>query len=108
MTCDGSICEIPSQDYVQATDDVIQELKDIGKPFVIVVNSKDPRSIQCNQLVENLKQKHDVPVIGLKVNEMNEEDIAHLLKEALYEFPIHEVKIEVPRWIALMLSLIHI
>lgn len=102
MTCDGSICEIPSQDYVQATDDVIQELKDIGKPFVIVVNSKDPRSIQCNQLVENLKQKHDVPVIGLKVNEMNEEDIAHLLKEALYEFPIHEVKIEVPRWIALM------
>ena len=66
------------------------------------MNSKDPRSIQCNQLVENLKQKHDVPVIGLKVNEMNEEDIAHLLKEALYEFPIHEVKIEVPRWIALM------
>lgn len=102
MTCDGSICEIPSQDYVQATDDVIQELKDIGKPFVIVVNSKDPRSIQCNQLVENLKQKHDVPVILTKVNEMNEEDIAHLLKEALYEFPIHEVKIEVPRWIALM------
>lgn len=102
MTCDGSICEIPSVDYIQATDDVIAELKDIGKPFVIVVNSKDPRSLQCSQLVEDLKVKHDVPVVGLKVNEMNEDDINHLLKEALYEFPIHEVKIEVPRWIALM------
>ena len=88
MTCDGSICEIPAADYVQATDDVIQELKEIGKPFVIVVNSKDPRSIQCTQLVEDLKQKHDV--------------ITHLLKEALFEFPINEVQIEVPRWIALM------
>lgn len=102
MTCDGSICEIPAHDYVGATDEVIQELKEIGKPFVIIVNSKDPRSIQCSELVEDLKQKHDVPVIPLKVNEMSEEDIAHLLKEALYEFPIHEVKIEVPRWIALM------
>lgn len=102
MTCDGSICEIPAGDYVQATDDVIQELKEIGKPFVIVVNSKDPRSIQCNELVESLRQKHDVPVTALKVNEMSEEDITHLLKEALYEFPIHEVKIEVPRWMALM------
>lgn len=102
MTCDGSICEIPGADYVQATDDVIRELKEIGKPFVIVVNSKDPQSLQCNQLVEDLKEKHDVPVIALRVTEMNEEDITHLLKEALYEFPIHEVKIEVPRWIALM------
>jgi len=102
MTCDGSICEIPAGDYVQATDDVIAELKEIGKPFVIVVNSKDPRSIQCTQLVDSLKEKHDVPVVALKVNEMSEDDITHLLKEALYEFPIHEVKIEVPRWIALM------
>ena len=102
MTCDGSICEIPGADYIQATDDVIHELKDIGKPFVIVVNSKEPQSLQCTQLVTSLKDKHDVPVIPLKVTEMNEEDITHLLKEALYEFPIHEVKIEVPRWIALM------
>jgi len=102
MTCDGSICEIDGKDYIKATDDVIQELKDIGKPFVIVVNSKDPRSIACGELVESLKEKHNVPVMALKVNEMNEEDISHLLKEALYEFPINEVKIEVPRWIALM------
>lgn len=102
MTCDGSICEIDKEDYVGATDEIINELKEIGKPFVIVVNSKDPKSIQCTQLVETLKQKHDVPVIGLKVNNMSEDDINHLLKEALYEFPIHEVQIEVPRWMALM------
>ncbi|MCI9093507.1 MAG: stage IV sporulation protein A [Coprobacillus sp.] len=102
MTCDGSICEIEAQDYVQATDDVIRELKDIGKPFVIVVNSKQPQSVTCMQLVESLKQKHDVPVVALKVNEMTEDDITELLKAALFEFPIYEVKIEVPRWIALM------
>lgn len=102
MTCDGSICEIEAQDYVQATDDVIRELKDIGKPFVIVVNSKQPQSVTCMQLVESLKQKHDVPVVALKVNEMTEDDITELLKAALFEFPIYEVKIEVPRWIALI------
>lgn len=102
MTCDGSICEINGQDYVQATDDVINELKQIGKPFVIIVNSKDPRSATCLQLVETLKEKHDVPIIPLKVNEMNEDDVTQVLKAALFEFPINEVKIEVPRWIALM------
>ena len=48
------------------------------------------------------KQKHDVPVVALKVNEMTSDDITHLLKEALFEIPINEVQIEVPRWIALM------
>lgn len=102
MTCDGSICEIDGADYVQATQDVIEELQNIGKPFVIVVNSKMPHSLQCTQLVEKLKKQYDVPVMSLKVNEMNENEISELLKAALYEFPIHEVKIEVPRWIALM------
>lgn len=102
VTCDGSICEIDREDYVTTTDDVIKELKEIGKPFVIVVNSASPHSPECQKMVEDLKQKHDVPVMALKVTEMNEIDITHLLKEALYEFPIHEVKIEVPRWIALM------
>lgn len=102
MTCDGSICEIDGTDYVAATDEVVQELKEIGKPFVIVVNSKNPDGATCQSLVESLREKHDVPVMALKVNEMSEEDIIHLLREALYEFPIHEIKIEVPRWIALM------
>lgn len=102
MTCDGSICEIDSEDYVGVTDEIINELKDIGKPFVIVVNSSNPNSDLCLNMVKSLKDKHDVPVMALKVNEMNDKDITSLLKEALYEFPIYEVKIEVPRWIALM------
>lgn len=102
MTCDGSICEIDGEDYVEVTDEIINELKDIGKPFVIVVNSNEPSSDYCLNKVNYLKNKHDVPVIPLKVTEMNERDITYLLKEALYEFPIYEVKIEVPRWIALM------
>ena len=102
VTCDGSICEIDKEDYVGVTDEIVKELKEIGKPFVIVVNSTNPRGENCQKIVESLKEKHDVPVMALKVNEMNEKEITHLLKEALYEFPINEVKIEVPRWIALM------
>lgn len=102
VTCDGSICEIDKDDYIPITDEIINELKDIGKPFVIVVNSRNPAGDICQNLVDTLKHKHDVPVVALKVNEMTERDINYLLKEALYEFPINEVKIEVPRWIALM------
>ncbi len=102
MTCDGSICEIDQMDYVQATQDVIEELKSIGKPFVIIVNSREPQGIKCREVVERYKELYDVPVMAFQVNMINEDDICHLLKEALYEFPIHEVKIEVPRWIALM------
>lgn len=102
MTCDGTICEIEAKEYVQATDDIIRELKEIGKPFVIVVNSQNPRGAICQQLVDTLHLQHDVPVIPLKVNDMSENDITQLLREALFEFPINEVQIQVPRWIALM------
>ena len=102
MTCDGSISDINGQDYIQATRDVIEELQTIGKPFVIVVNTANPSSKACQDLVDQLSQDYDVPVIALKVTEMNEEDIVNLLKEALYEFPINEVQIQLPRWIALM------
>ncbi len=102
MTCDGSICDIAAHEYKDATAEVIAELQKIGKPYVVVVNSKEPNGIMAQELVAELKEKYDVPVMALKVNEMDENDIVELLKEALYEFPIHEVKIDVPRWIALM------
>ena len=102
MTCDGSICDIDKDSYKQATIEIIEELLDIGKPFVIVVNSSSPSSKECKDYVEELKSMYNVPVIALQVNQMNENDVIHLLKEALYEFPIGELKVEVPRWIALM------
>ena len=102
MTCDGTICEIDKKDYVKATREVIEELQSIGKPFVIVVNSASPSHQVCQELVSSLREEYDVPTIAFKVNEMNEEDIVTLLKEALFEFPINEVQIQLPRWIALM------
>ena len=102
MTCDGTICEIDGKDYLKATREVIEELQSIGKPFVIVVNSALPSSEVCQDLVRTLHEEYDVPTMALKVNEMNEEDIVSLLKEALFEFPINEVQIQLPRWIALM------
>ena len=102
MTCDGTICEIEGKDYVHATKEVIEELQNIGKPFVIVVNSASPDSLNCQNMVTSLKEEYDVPTMALRVNEMNENDIVSLLKDALFEFPINEVMIQLPRWIALM------
>ncbi len=102
MTCDGSICEIEGEAYKDATNEIVREMKEIGKPFVIVVNSKEPESLKCKSLVRELKENYDVPVIALKVTDMNEDDLVSLLKEALFEFPIGEIKVEVSRWLALM------
>lgn len=102
MTCDGSICEIEGEHYKEATNEIIKEMKDIGKPFIIIVNSSSPKSDECIRLCEEYKNEYNVPALPLKVTEMNEEDIISLLKEALYEFPIGELKVEVSRWLALM------
>ena len=102
MTCDGSICEIDKESYKKATDDIIAELKEIGKPFIIIVNSAHPDSLEAKTLQDDYKKQYDVPVFVLKVTEINEDDIVLLLKEALYEFPIGEVKVELSRWLALM------
>ncbi len=102
VTSDGSVTDIEKENYVGATEEIIEELTQIGKPFVIVVNSRQPSGIECQETVRYYQERYPTPVIPLKVNEMSETDITSLLKEALYEFPVSEVKIEVPQWIAMM------
>ena len=99
VTTDGTITDIAREEYVDAEADVIEELEKIGKPFIILVNSRDPQNKQCMKLVESLQERYHVPVRGLMINEMTIEDINGLLKDALYEFPVAEINIEVPKWI---------
>lgn len=99
VTTDGTITDIAREEYVDAEANVIEELEKIGKPFIILVNSRDPQNKQCMKLVESLQERYHVPVRGLMINEMTIEDINGLLKDALYEFPVAEINIEVPKWI---------
>ena len=102
MTCDGSIGEFDRSDYVSAEESVIEELKSINKPFIVILNSVHPMLPETEKLASNLKEKYGVPVIPISVENMQERDMYGILKEALYEFPIEEVKVNMPEWITIL------
>lgn len=100
ITTDGSFTDIPRNNYLEAEERVVNELKEIGKPFIIVLNSSHPMLPETERLAEKLTEAYSVPVIPLSVENMTERDIYTVLREALYEFPVMEVKINMPDWIA--------
>lgn len=99
VTTDGSITDIDRESYIDAEERVIRELKEIEKPFVIVLNSKHPTLDSTIALKESLEQKYGVPVITLNCLELELEDINALLEKVLLEFPIKEINIELPQWV---------
>ena len=99
VTTDGSISDIERENYVDAESEIINELIKLGKPFIVLVNSKDPNGEKTMKIVEDLKGKYNVPVLGLNIEMMNNDDISNLLKEALYEFPLSNIEVELPSWV---------
>jgi len=99
VTTDGSIGEISRDNYIEAETRVINELKEYGKPFIVILNSVHPMLPETERIAESLKSSHDVPVLPINIENMSERDIYAILKEALYEFPINEVKVSMPDWI---------
>ncbi|NMB41529.1 MAG: stage IV sporulation protein A [Firmicutes bacterium] len=99
ITTDGTITDIPRESYIDAEKRVINELKEIGKPFVVVLNSVRPFSESTLQLKNELSEKYEVPVVSLNCLELSENDINVLFKEILYEFPVREISINLPTWI---------
>ena len=99
MTSDGSIGEFQRKDYLDAEKRVIEELKEIGKPFIVILNSIHPTSHETEILSESLKEEYNVPVLPISVESMNEKDMYNILREALYEYPVLEVKVNMPEWI---------
>lgn len=99
VTTDGSITEIPRENYVNAENRVISELKETGKPFIIVLNSKNPNNSNTISLANEIQNNYDVPVIPCSVEDMNENNIRDILKTALYEFPIENINFNIPKWV---------
>ncbi|MBQ2712319.1 MAG: stage IV sporulation protein A [Clostridia bacterium] len=98
VTSDGTVTEIQRASYVSAEERVVSELKEKGKPFVIVLNSRDPDSERAEELRQSLEQKYGVPVICLNVYAMTEQDIHAVMAEVLYQFPLRRVDIALPDW----------
>ncbi len=102
MTTDGSIGEFDRKDYLEAENRVISELKEIGKPFIVILNTTHPTLPETERLAESIREEYSVPVLPISVETMTDKDITNILREALYEFPVIEVKVNMPEWIAIL------
>ncbi|MGI6160828.1 MAG: stage IV sporulation protein A [Christensenellales bacterium] len=99
VTTDGSFSDIPRENYVAAEERVIKELKELGKPFVVMLNSVSPTAENTMALKENMAVKYDMPIIAANVMRMGPADITDMLKQVLYEFPLKSIHLDVPDWI---------
>ncbi len=102
ITTDGSIGDIPRQDYVEAEERVINELKEVGKPFIMVINTVQPYHPDTEKLRAKLNEKYDIPVLAMSVESMRDTDVMNVLREALYEFPVLEVNVNLPSWVMVL------
>lgn len=99
VTTDGSITDIPRQDYIEAEERVVNELKELNKPFVIILNSNSPYSDSTIDLAIKLEEKYNAPVIPTDCSNLNIEDINNIFGRILYEFPIEQINITYPKWV---------
>lgn len=99
VTTDGTITSIPRDEYEEAEERVIDELKSLDKPFVVLMNTDNPKSPNAIALCTSLTDKYGVPVIPVNCLEMTEEEINNILSDILYEFPVCSVGIHYPSWI---------
>ena len=104
ITTDGSFGEIGRDNYVETEQRVIDELKTYGKPFIVVLNSAHPMLPETERIADSLREEYDVPVLPINVETMSDKDIYDILKNALYEFPVLEVNVNMPEWIATLSS----
>lgn len=99
VTTDGSITDIPREDYIKAEERVVSELKALNKPFIILLNSAEPNSSYTRELAQKLSDKYNVSVIPTNCESLQISDINNMFSNLLYEFPVEQIKIKCPRWL---------
>ena len=99
VTTDGSISDIPREEYEEAEERVIAELRETGRPFVILLNCVEPQSAQAAALAQRLGEKYAVPVLPVSCVDITEGDIKGIIASLLYQFPVREVELDLPGWV---------
>ncbi len=99
VTTDGSITDIEREAYIPAEDRVINELKELGKPFIVLVNSVNPKGASALDTKNKIEQKHSVPVLTVNCAELKKDDINSIIEKVLFEFPLKEVGVDMPDWV---------
>lgn len=100
ITTDGSIGDIPRESYIQAEERVVSELKALGKPFAMILNSANPGSESAIALAYELEAKYGVPVALVSCLDLDAEDIRKILEMVLHEFPVTEIHVSTPEWLS--------
>lgn len=99
VTTDGSVTDIERANYVEAEERVVAEMKSSGKPFVIVLNCKNPNSAENKKLAQSLQEKYQSQVVAMNVAEMKDGDVDKIFERVLMEFPIKTIKVSMPKWL---------
>ena len=99
VTTDGSITDIPRSDYVETEQKSIHDMKATGKPFLVVINSRNPGSVEAKHLKEELKEKYGVDAMIADCQSLDEVDIGELMRGLLYAFPMKQLQVFLPRWV---------
>ena len=99
ITTDGTVSDIPREDYVEAEERVIRELQELGKPFIVLLNSAEPDSERAAAISRDISSRLQVNCMPVNCLELGEEDVARILKAVLYEFPMQELDLFLPPWV---------
>ena len=102
MTTDGSFGELPRENFLEAEERTVLELKKQGKPFMILVNSQIPFKEETLQLVKNLQEKYKVAAMAVNCEQLRKEDVSRILEKILYEFPVSEIQFFIPKWVEIL------
>ncbi len=99
ITTDGTVTDIPKKNYEEAEERVINELREMKKPFVVLLNSSKPYSDNTKEMANEMHEKYNVPVLPVNCASLKTEDIKEIIENILYEFPVREIKMNIPNWV---------
>ena len=102
VTTDGSICDIPRENYVEAEERVVRELKEIGKPFIVLLNCASPGAPEARALADELSQRYEVCCMPVNCQSLNEQDITAVIRSVLREFPLKSLGVYLPEWLEVL------
>ena len=102
ITTDGSITDIPREDYIKAESRVINELKNINKPFVVLLNSVHPQNEETLELADELSRRYDASVMPIDIANLNQDDLNNIFERVLDEFPVTEIGFKLPEWFSIL------
>lgn len=102
VTTDGSIGDLPRENFIPAEEKTIKELQSIGKPFIILLNTQKPHGDGAKELQAEMEEKYGVSVLPVNCEQLRTEDIHNIMAQVLYEFPISEVEFYIPKWVEML------